>query len=318
MSNELSPPRRTLDLVLVLVCLAVLFPCLYFPYAASRTELGFDVAESDWKVVVTLQCKHRPEQCLTMGDQILRIADYDHARFSRTRWVSMASLFGSRGEARVEFIRGGQRLVRNIKLDGGYLKPQLIIFALSYPFIFWLMGTIAVIFLRPRDERWLVFVLFSYLTALWIVSGMGNRAAYSAVVFHAVVWFFLPLAVHLHTVLPDRFIRGRTRLVLLAILYGSALVLAVLDFQLRVPLRLPLWFTIVGVGLSILLLFLRLVLSGDSAVRVAARIMLYGVTLGLGPFLVLNGVFNPIFQRMLINGRDLAWFYPYMRSEELV
>jgi two-component system cell cycle sensor histidine kinase/response regulator CckA len=307
-----------LDVVLVLVCLSVLFPCLYFPYAAFRPDLGFDLAESDWKVVVTAPCKHPPEQCLKMGDQILRIADFDHARFSRSRRVSMASLFGSNGEARVELIRDGRHLVRNIKLDGGHLQTKFLVFALSYPLIFWLMGTIAVIFLRPRDERWLVFVLFSYLTALWIVSGMATRAAGSAVVFHAVIWFFLPFAVHLHTVLPDRFFRGRIRLVLLAILYCLALVLAVLDFQLRVPSRLPLWFTVAGVGLSILLLLLRLVLPGVPAVRVAARIMLYGVTLGLGPFLVLNGVFNPVFQRLLINGRNLVWFYPYMQGVALI
>src|SRR5437763_8442490 len=127
----------------------------------------------------------------------------------------MASLFGSKGEARVELIRDGHHLVRNIRLAGGHLKISMMVFALSYPLIFWLMGTIAVIFLRPRDERWLVLVLFSYLTALWIVSGLGNRAAGSNVVFHAVIWFFLPLTVHLHTVLPDRFFRRWVRLGLL-------------------------------------------------------------------------------------------------------
>jgi signal transduction histidine kinase len=320
MSNRLSPPRRMLDFILILLCLAVLFPCLYFPYAAFRPDLGFDLAESDWKVVVNAPCKHQPEQCLKMGDQILRIADYDHHRFSRSRRLSMASLFGRRLEARVELIRDGQHLVRNIKLDGGHLQTKFLVFSLSYPLIFWLMGTIAIIFLRPRDERWLVFVLFCYLTALWIVSGMATRVANSSVVFHAVIWFFLPLAVHLHTVLPDRFLRfrGRARAALLATLYGSALVLAVLDSQLLVPSWWPVVFTIAGVVLSILLLSLRLVLSKDTAVRVAARIMLYGVTLGLGPFLLLNGVFNPVFQRLLINGWNLTWFYPYMQGIALI
>src|SRR6476659_4939830 len=275
MSNRLSPPRRTLDVVLVLVCLAVLFPCLYFTYAAYRPELGFDLAESDWKVVVTTPCRHKPEQCLKMGDQVLRIESYDRQRFVRDRQVSLVSLFGSDGEARVELIRDGKHLVRDILVEGGHLQTKLVLFAVLYPLIFWLMGTISVIFLRPRDERWLVFVLFSYLTALWIGSGMGNRAAGSAVLFHAVVWFFLPLAFHLHTVLPDRFFKGPVRLVLLAILYGMALALAVLDFELQLPSRWAVWFTIAGVVLSIVLLVLRLVLSGDSAVRVATRIMLY-------------------------------------------
>lgn len=318
MSNRLSPPRRMLDVVLVLVCLAVLFPCLYFPYAAYRPELGFDLAESDWKVVVTTPCKHEPEQCLEMGDQVLRIERYDRQRFVHDRQVSLVTLFGSDGKARVELIRDGKHLVRDILVDGGHLQTKLVLFALLYPLIFWLMGTIAVIFLRPRDERWLVFVLFSYLTALWIGSGMGNRVAGSAVLFHVVVWFFLPVAFHLHTVLPDRFFRGPARLVPLAVLYGTALVLAVLDYKLVLPSRWAVWFTLAGMVLSILLLVLRLAVSGDPAVRVAARIMLYGVTLGLGPFLLLNGLFFPLFQRWLIDGQKLYWLSSYMQGIALL
>jgi len=180
-----------------------------------------------------------------------------------------------------------------------------------YPLIFWLMGTIAVIFLRPRDERWLVFIAFSYLTALWIVTGMGLRAAGSAVVFHAVIWFFLPIAIHLHLILPDRLFRNWVRWLLLAVLYGAALTLSVLDYQLLVPAMVSVGFTITGVVVSMILLSLRFFLPVDPAARVATRTMLYGVTLGLGPFLLFNGVLLPLFQNMVAEGRDLYWFYPY-------
>ena len=39
---------------------------------------------------------------------------------------------------------------------------------------FWLMGTVVVIFLCPRDERWLVLTLFGYLTAIWSSSGLAS------------------------------------------------------------------------------------------------------------------------------------------------
>ena len=78
-----------------------------------------------------------------------------------------------------------------------------MLFSLLAPLIFWLMGTVVIIFLRPRDERWLVLVLFSYVTAVWIAAGLGQRTAGAAFVFHAVIWFFLPLSVHLHTILPS-------------------------------------------------------------------------------------------------------------------
>jgi two-component system, cell cycle sensor histidine kinase and response regulator CckA len=311
MTKRLTPPRKTLDLFLVLVCLVFLFPCLYYPYAVLGSEPGFDLSGT-WKVVLATPCKYQPEQCLKHGDQILRIEGYDLERFVRTRQVSMPDLFGKDGVARMELIRDGERLVRDIKLNGNPRDGRYIAFILLYPLIFWLMGTIAVIFLRPRDERWVVFIAFSYLTALWIVSGLGQRAAGSAVVFHAVIWFFLPIAVHLHMVLPDRLFRGPIRFVLLGVLYGAALILSVLDYQLRVPSAAAVLFTIAGVGLSILLLLLRLFLPADPAARVAVRTMLYGVTLGLGPFLLFNGVLLPFYQAMLAEGRTQVWFYPWM------
>jgi two-component system, cell cycle sensor histidine kinase and response regulator CckA len=318
MTNRSTPPRRTQDLYLLLFCLAVLFPCLYFPYRASRPELGFNLPDQDWKAAVTRTCKFRPEQCLKTGDQVLRIADFDHQRFLRTRGVSLADLFGSTGEARVELVRDGQRLVRTIKLEGGHLQATFMVFAVLYPLIFWLMGTVAAIFLRPRDERWLILVLFSYLTALWIASGLGNRAAGAAVVFHALVWFFLPLAVHLHTVLPVSLSRSRVRFILLAALYSVALVLAVLDYHLRVPSVLTVWFTITAVLLSIVLLILRLFLPTAPAARVAVRVMVYGLLLGLGPFLFLHAIFRPMFYHMLIKGLNLAWFEPFMEGISLI
>jgi two-component system, cell cycle sensor histidine kinase and response regulator CckA len=317
MTNRSTPPRKLQDLFLILVCLVFLFPCLYFPYAASSPELGFALSDSNWKVTIAA-CKFRPDQCLKQGDQVLRIEDYDRQRFLRTRRVSISDLFGSDNEARVELLRDGKPQVLNIKLSGGHVETSQIVFILLCPLIFWLMGTSAVIFLRPRDERWLVLVVFSYLTGLWIASGLGNRQAGSAVVFHAVVWFFLPVAVHLHTVLPDRFPRGRLRLALLGFLYGTALILSVLDFQLRVPPALAVWLTIAGVGISIVLLLLRLVIPVAPAARVVVRIVLFGVTLGMGPFLLFNGILVSFFQHMLLNGRDLRWFFPYMLGISLV
>src|SRR5258706_6577698 len=95
MTNRSTPPRKLQDLFLILVCLVFLFPCLYFPYAASSPELGFALSDSNWKVVTISPCKFRPDQCLKPGDQILRIEDYDRQRFLRTRSVSIADLFGS-------------------------------------------------------------------------------------------------------------------------------------------------------------------------------------------------------------------------------
>jgi two-component system cell cycle sensor histidine kinase/response regulator CckA len=317
MANRFSSLRKAPDLFLILVCLLFLFPCLYYPYANASPELGFALSNPDWKVVTTNPCKHPPEHCLQAGDQVLRIDNWSLERYQQDRRVSIADLFGRDQEARVRLLRDGRTLTRDIKLDGDSNEFSLIVYNTLAPLIFWFMGTIVVIFLRPRDERWLVLVLFSYVTALWISSGLANRAAGSAVVFHIVVWFFFPLAVHVHTLLPDRLLRGRMRVFLLGTLYLLALALSVLDGLLLVGPWVSVAFTLLAVSISVLLLLLRLVFPVDPASRVAVRLMLYGVTLGLGPFLLFNGVLVTMFQRMLLEGRDLRWFFPYMLTISL-
>src|SRR6188472_4395382 len=52
---------KTVDLFLVLASLFVLFPCLYYPYAAQAPELGFTLSPSDWKVVSSPPCKQSPD-----------------------------------------------------------------------------------------------------------------------------------------------------------------------------------------------------------------------------------------------------------------
>ena len=182
------------------------------------------------------------------------------------------------------------------------------------PLIFWLMGTVVIIFLRPRDERWLVLVLFSYSIALWIAAGIGQRAGWAALVFHAVIWFFLPLAVHLHTILPSELFGRRTRRILQISLYAVSALLAVLDalFLLEKYVYSFVWYTLAAILLSLVLLCLRLVLPAAPATRIAVRIMLFGVTLGLVPFVAFHGLLLVWFKHMSMAGRGLYLFGPYM------
>ena len=167
---------KTVDLFLVLASLFVLFPCLYYPYAATSPNLGFTISPSDWKVVSSQPCIHSPDTCLLVGDQILAIEQTRFEEFSHDRQMSVARLFGRDGVARVRLIRDGQTLVRDVRVRSWRVdRPQVLLSTIA-PLIFWLMGTVVIIFLRPRDERWLVLVLFSYSIAIWIASGIGQRA----------------------------------------------------------------------------------------------------------------------------------------------
>jgi PAS domain S-box-containing protein len=306
--------RKTEDLFLVLVCLLVLLPCLYYPYASVYPDFGFTLSQTDWQVASAPACEGDPDSCLRVGDRLIAIEGVTLQQFVRDRSLSIAQLFGSDGVARIRLVREGRLETHDIRVRAQRLQLAHVAVLVVTPLIFWLMGTVAVIFLRPRDERWLILVLFSYDTALWIASGVAQRTAGSAHVFHAVIWFFLPLSFHLHTILPDELFPRRLRRGLQGALYGAAGVLTVLDALLLLQGygTLPIWFTLAAILLSIALLLLRLALPVGPATKIAARIMIFGVMLGLLPFLLFHGVFLVWFKQMSLSGRDMSWFTPYL------
>ncbi|HKI05477.1 MAG TPA: ATP-binding protein [Thermoanaerobaculia bacterium] len=305
--------RKTVDLFLVLLCLLVLLPCLYYPYAGVHPDFGFVLSLTDWKILSTPRCEGQAETCLQAGDRLVSIEGVTLDEFRHDRGLSVPGLFGSDGVAHLELIRDGKLLTRDIRVRAKRADVAQILFTMMAPLIFWLMGTIVIIFLRPRDERWLILVLFSYDIALWIAAGLANQAAWASYVFHVVIWFFLPLSLHLHTILPSKLF-GRLRAPTLAALYAFGLALTVLDglFLLHRVSYAAIWCTLAAVVLSMGLLCSRLVLPSGQATKVAARIMLFGVIFGLGPFLIFHGVLLVWLKSISLAGQDLRWFQPYM------
>jgi two-component system cell cycle sensor histidine kinase/response regulator CckA len=311
METRHSPSWKALDLFLVLTSLLVLLPCLYYSYRASFPELGFTLSSTDWKVVSAYPCEGPPQTCLEKGDQVLAIKGVDFQQFLNDRGQSVPALFDARGVAPIRFVRDGRVLERDIRLRADRVDIPQLLYDMFAPLVFWLMGTAVIIFLRPRDERWLVLILFSYVTALWIASGFAARTAGAAFVFHAVIWFFLPLSVHLHMILPTAVMGRRWQRRAQIVLYSAALVLAVLDGLQKFQRfgYASMWFTLAGVLLSLGLLLVRLVLPVDAATKVAVRIMLFGVTLGLIPFVVFHGVLLIWFRQ---TAQSFRTFYPFM------
>ncbi len=119
-------------------------------------------------------------------------------------------------------------------------------------------------------------------------------------------WFFLPLAIHLHTVLPNTF-PERGRRGLLGAIYALALVCLVADNLPGVPSLpyAPVLAFLTAVLVSLGLLILRLSRRLDPAVRVAKRIMLYGIALGFGPVVLFNFVLSTAFLYASFDPRPL-------------
>ena len=277
------------DLPWVVLSLFVLLPCLYYPYVNVTKMLDFSL-NTDWKVLSALPCE-QPENCLQVDDRLLAIGPVTHEMYFSNRTLSILDVFGDDGIAPVRLVRQGQEMTLMLRVRQESGKLPEIPPAAIFPTMFWLMGTVAILFLRPKDERWLVLVLFSYVTAFWFASGFASalRTDYSSVLFHLSIWAFFPLSLHLHLLLPSSLLGPRQRLWLMVPLYLAMAVATVLDaFLLLGPFRhMYVWTTLAGVLVSVGLLVLRLFLRVEPAAKVANRVMLYGILLGLAPFIVI-------------------------------
>jgi PAS domain S-box-containing protein len=307
------------DVLWAAVSVIVLFPCLYYPYLGIARGPASVIDFQDGEVVATSPCPHTSD-CLQKGDRILALGDVEITSFTQQRLVPLYESAAPDGSVVVRLERDGKILtfrakVFGFKSDLPGLLTDLTPVALL-PLILWLMGTIAVFLLRPRDERWLMLVLFSYVTAIWFAAGQvsGIRAGGSAVVFHLFVWFFLPLCIHLHLILPSWLLTTRRRIAVLAPIYLFALTLSALDaFSLLGRFEsLYILTSLAGVIGALALFVIRLLLPLPPAVKVANRIMLYGLVLGLGPFVLFYGVvsqFLTFFNELVSDVRLLfPWF----------
>jgi two-component system, cell cycle sensor histidine kinase and response regulator CckA len=317
------------DLLWILLSLAVLLPSLYY---SNVKPVDFTLNPADWQVLDAPPCDTRSmpasaggpaggADCLAPGDQVLSIGGLDFETFTRDRAIELRAAW-SRGTALLRVRRHGRILAFQRPAATGLPQARWKPPVVFIPLVFWLMGSIAVIFLRPRDERWLVLVAFSYVTTLWLSSGLASwtHARGSAIVFHVIVWLFMPLSVHLHLILPSSLLGGRARRTLLTALYGGAIVLAILDsfYLIKALSALSKLVAVAGVALSLGLLLLRLVLPLDPAVKLANRIMLFGLALGLGPFLLFFGVL-PLLQRYLAGLLPDLWvLYPWVVVSSLL
>lgn len=288
MTPRTAQPRRIVDLVWIGVSLLVLAPTLYYSYVAFYPNFGFQIG-SAWDVVTAPPCGTE-EDCVRAGDQILAFGEVSQSQFRGDRSLDLLKGYSADGTTTLKVLRQGEEIeIRTRWVVGTQALGEEFLQAFL-PLIFWLFGTAIVLFLRPRDERWLVLVLFSYNTALLFSSGLASsrQTAGSSIVLHVVIWMFLPLAAHLHALLPGPLFGRHTRLAMVP-LYAVSLLLAALDGArlLNSLPKLSVFYFLLGLVVSLSFLALRFLLPAAPAARQATRIMLFGIVFGFAPIAAL-------------------------------
>jgi signal transduction histidine kinase len=229
------PYQRGFERILPWFVLAILLSYTYARFF-QVPYTGFDFNPSDGQVVdVFIQPVGAGP--LRTGDHLLQVGSLSWESFrqdARQPWLDGAAA-GQTIQLTVR--RDGQEIPIAWVLPGANL-PEVIarlinLWFLAY--VFWLAGTASLVFLRPKDTRWKLFITFNYLTAIWLTVGTISRwqVWYSAILTRSLVWLFLPVFWHLHWHFPRPL--GRLQPAAPWALYLVGAALSVLDWMQVLP-----------------------------------------------------------------------------------
>ena len=297
MTTHPGQRQRRLDRLRLLISVAVLLACLFYTLAdAFLTPYPGVTINSGWIVIDIDPCDAHPGWCeanqdgLQVGDQLIVIGDLTYEDYWNDRLRVPFDGYGPgesvsialRGDGHEQTIHWQMPVV----IGANWGKP---LFGLWLILPFWSAGTAVLLFLRPRDRRWRLLVSFNYLTAFYLATGMvsQSRVAASSLALHVTTWPLLAVYLHLHLLVPGPRPTQRSHYWFPLLLHVSAAILAALElFQL-----LPGSAWLVGLFLafsgSLGLLAFRLFDRSSPSARMAARLMLVGTGLALGPGIVL-------------------------------
>jgi signal transduction histidine kinase len=178
--------------LLALLCFSYVFfvvnPYLGFQYSSNSISFAIPIID------------------LQPGDEILRVEDVTPEMVDQdlTTWFFEGARAGDQVEIVVE--RNGESISFNHTIPGVTLEEFLGRLTSQWfvPYIFWLAGTAALLFLRPRSTLRLLLALFCYLTAVWLSPSTmsGTQFMSMALMLRAGIWLSVPVYLHLHWQFP--------------------------------------------------------------------------------------------------------------------
>lgn len=275
--------RKILELSLPWLVLSIL---LFYTYAKFfQHPYGFSWG-SDGKVYAVFVDQ---PQSIMPGDQLVQVGSLAWEEFQNDLRVTLFDGVKVGETVSVIVERNGERITVQWKLPGtnsGEVGEQL---ASEWPiaYFFWLAGTLTLLFLRPKDNRWLLLSAFNFLTAIWL--GMGGGASgyhlfYSALLLRSAIWINVPVYLHLHWVFP----RPLEKLppILVWIVYLIAMGLAVVQWFQWIPSSFYLLGFLIAIVGSIILLIIHAIKQPD--VRRELRLLLITMFFILVPLIILG------------------------------
>ncbi|GAB4264607.1 MAG: hypothetical protein Kow0080_03870 [Candidatus Promineifilaceae bacterium] len=166
------------------------------------------------------------------------------------------------------------RVLRLIHISGWFLP-------------FWLAGSMALLSLRPRDNRWLLLVVLFYALAVWVAANplAGWQLNHARLFYSIASYVVTAVLLHFHLITPKKLFKEYLPAILL-ILYLTVFSLIILEFLHKLPRSAPVNSAMTGSLISVVFLIYQALFVNHQPAKTAARIMLAGLLLGFLPGIV--------------------------------
>ncbi len=220
----------------ILPWLTLLLILSYSVFFFSRQPyLGFFT--SDNKLVVTYDVPSQQGESLIIGDTLVKVNGITQDQMDKDLSTGFFNQVRTGDRLDIVVERDGQQ--KNIQYTVPGPNPQEVISRLNsnwvIPYIFWLAGSAALLFLRPRNMTRLLFAAFCYITSVWLSAGLlsGQHLFGAALLLRSAIWISLPIYLHLHWLFPTPL--KRLPGWVWGVLYGFGIVMAVVSWLQWVP-----------------------------------------------------------------------------------
>lgn len=199
-----SPLWSNVERILPWFVLAILLFYSYAKFFGHPYGFRWNASTSEIIHVFDIQ----PEPTLQTGDRIVQIGEITWTEFAADLNTVFFRGVQPGDTVLITIDRAGKRSEISWTYPGftreEFLDQLYSEWGMAY--IFWLAGLLTILFVRPKDDRWLLMALFNFLTAIWLITGSGVSAFHlwgSALVLRMVIWLCVPVYLHLHWVFPQ-------------------------------------------------------------------------------------------------------------------
>jgi len=288
---------RASNVWLMLVSAVVFLICASYTIAAAflAPYPGIDLGPN-WTVDARETCNSELDWCaanqaaIQPGDKLLVIGNLSYGASRQDRSRVIFGGYDPGDEVTITRRRGETVQIVQWHMVGptSASRTRRLVHSLLAWIPFYISGTSVLILLQPRDIRWRLLLLFSYVAAVWLAAGMCSRltVAYASPVQHALAWIGAAIFLHLHLTIPSPLLR-RYLQYLPPFLYMLAGAFATLELFQRLPAPAFNVGLLMGFAGSAGVLIFRLFARPSAPDRLAIRLMLVGMGLTLGPGIAL-------------------------------